>query len=152
MNRRVLARSGKGCEMVAGRGDAGQGAVNPGVVTGYVVTAWLFVASVLVQAFLAGRGLYDDHDLFDVHEIVANLVFLLALAQLVLAFLATKASAGRRMLIGLSTVILVLVVAQIAMGYQISDEPEAGAWHILNGVTIFGLATAHGVLAMGVRR
>lgn len=138
--------------MVAGRGDVGRGAANPGVVTGYVVAAWLFAASVLLQAFLAGRGLYGDIDFFDAHEIVANLVFLLAVVQLVLAFLATRSSAGRRMLIGLSAVLLVLTVAQIAMGYQISDEPEAGAWHILNGVTIFGLAVAHGVLALGVRR
>ena len=122
------------------------------MVTGYVVTAWLFVASVLVQAFLAGRGLYDDIELIDVHGMVANVVFLLALAQVVLAFLATKASAGRQMLIGVSAVLLVLTVAQIGIGYAIEDERGLGAWHILNGVTIFGLATAHGVLALGARR
>ncbi len=45
-------------QMSAGRGGSGAGEVNPGIVTGYVVTAWLFVLSVLVQAFLAGRGIY----------------------------------------------------------------------------------------------
>ena len=139
--------------MSAGRGGSGAGEVNPGIVTGYVVTAWLFVASVLVQAFLAGRGIYPgDRDLIDAHGIVANLVFLLAVANVILAFLATKASQQRGLFLGLSGLVLVLTVAQIAMGYAIEDNLDVGGWHILNGVLIMGLGTAHGVLALGNRR
>ena len=139
-------------QMTAGSGGSGAGEVNPGMVTGYVVTAWLFVASVLVQAFLAGRGMYNDFDLIDVHGMVANLVFLLAVAQLILAFLATKGSPQRSVLIGLSGLLLVLTVAQIGIGYAIEEERGIGGWHILNGVLIMGLGTANGVLAMGNRR
>ena len=140
-------------QVTAGRG-SDSGDVSPGVVTGYVVVAWLFVLSVLVQAFLAGRGLYPsyDTDLIDTHGIVANVVFLLALAQVVLAFLATKASRQRGLLLGLTGLLLVLTVAQIAMGYAIEDERGAGGWHIANGVLIMGLATAHAVLITGNRR
>lgn len=140
-------------QTTAGRGGAGTGEVNPGIVTGYAVTAWLFVLSVLVQAYLAGRGLYPgDRDLIDAHGIVANLVFLLAVAQVVLAFLATKASRQRGLLLGLSGLLLVLTVVQIGVGYGIEDELDLGGWHILNGVLIMGLGTAHGVLVSGNRR
>jgi hypothetical protein len=124
------------------------------VVTGYAVTAWLFVLSVLLQAYLAGRGLYPslDRDYFDVHEIVANVVFLLAVAQIVLAFLATKGSRQRGLLLGLTGLVLVLTVAQIGIGYGIEDELDLGGWHIANGVLIMGLGAAHGVLVLGHRR
>ena len=139
-------------QMTAGRDGSGAGEVNSGIMTGYAVTAWLFVLSVLVQAFLAGQGLYDDIDLIDVHGVVANLVFLLAVAQVILAFLATKESRQRGMLLGLSGLLLVLTVAQIGMGYAIEDERNLGGWHIANGVLIMGLTTAHAVLATGNRR
>ena len=139
-------------QATVGRG-AGSENVNPGIVTGYAVTAWLFVLSVLVQAFLAGRGIYPgDRDLIDAHGIVANLVFLLAVAQLILVFLATKASRQRGLLLGLGGLVLVLTVAQIAMGYAIEDNLDVGGWHIANGVLIMGLGTAHGVLVLGNRR
>lgn len=138
-------------QVTAGRGsDTGNG--NPGVVTGYMVVAWLFVASVLVQAFLAGQGLYDDIDLIDVHGVVANLVFLLAVAQMILAFLATKGSRQHGLLLGLSGLLLVLTVAQIGIGYATENERGLGGWHIANGVLIMGLATAHAVLVLGNRR
>ncbi len=134
------------------RGGTGAGEVNPGIVTAYVVTAGLYVLSVLVQAFLAGRGLYNDFDLIDVHGVVANLVFLLAVGQVVLAVMATKGSTQRSMLVGLAAVVLVLTVAQIGMGYAIENERGLGGWHIVNGVLIFGLATANLVLVLGNRR
>jgi hypothetical protein len=140
-------------QVPVGRDGPRAGEVSPGVVTGYVVVAWLFVASVLVQAFLAGRGIYPgDRDLIDTHGIVANLVFLLAVAQLVLAFLASKESRQRGLLLGLSGLLIVLTVAQIGMGYGIEDNLDLGGWHILNGVLIMGLGTAHAVLATGNRR
>ena len=38
-------------------------------------------------------------------------------------------------------VLVVLVVIQIALGYQLRDgSGEAGAWHVPNGVLIFGLS------------
>jgi hypothetical protein len=36
---------------------------------------------------------------------------------------------------------------QIALGYNAKDSPSAGAWHIPNGVLIFGLTTWQLLLA-----
>jgi len=122
--------------------------VSPKVVAGYRVTAGAFVASVLVQAFLAGRGLFVDFDLIEVHGYVGNAVLVLAVAQVILAFAATGGSAGRRVLVGLSGALVVLTIAQTGLGYVGRDEAEAAAWHVVNGVLIFGVATGHLALAL----
>lgn len=131
-----------------------RGAVSPSIGTAYVAVAALFTASVLVQAFLAGRGLYSDIDLIDVHGVVGNAVFLLAIGQLTLGFAATKGAAGRAPLVGLGAAIVVLTITQIGLGYSARDveRRELAGWHILNGVLIFGLASAHLALAAGRRR
>ena len=101
-----------------------------------LVTALL----VLLQAVLAGRGLLIDPDLFDVHEIVANLLFVVVVVQLGLAFaIGIPGKLGRRMK-GMNAALLVLLVVQIALGYSGPDSREALAWHIPLGVFIFGLA------------
>ncbi len=112
----------------------------PNLVLYYRIAAILMVALVLVQAFLAGRGLYDDLDYFDIHEMVANLVLLDGLALVGLAIAIGAPAAWRTALIAPNVVLVVLVVVQISLGYSISDSTEAGAWHIPNGVLIFGLS------------
>lgn len=138
--------------MGADGGDVGRGAMSPGVVTAYKVTAWVFVGSVLAQAFLAGRGWFVDFDLIEVHGYVGNATIVVAVAQIVLAYLATEASDRRWTLMGLSGGIVPLTFAQIGLGYVGRDEAEAAAWHVVNGVAIFGLGVAHGMLVLGVRR
>jgi membrane protein YdbS with pleckstrin-like domain len=113
----------------------------PKLVPYYRIAAILMVALVLVQAFLAGRGWFDDHDYFDTHEMVANLVFLNALVLLGLAIAIGAPAAWRITLIAPNVLLLVLVVAQISLGYSLTDgSAEAGAWHVPNGVLIFGLS------------
>ncbi len=102
----------------------------------------LTVILVLIQAVLAGRFLYVDSSEINIHEMVANLVFLVVAAQAVVTFLARKRGmAGRADLI-LSLVLVVLTFAQIGIGYMGRDHTAAAAWHIPNGVLIFGLAAA----------
>jgi hypothetical protein len=113
----------------------------PNLVLYYRIAAILMVALVLLQALLAGRGWFDDHDYFDAHEMVANLVLLNALVLLGLAIAIGAPATWRVALIAPPAVLAVLVVAQISLGYGITDgSAEAGAWHVPNGVLIFGLS------------
>jgi uncharacterized membrane protein len=106
---------------------------------------WLTLATallVLLQAVLAGRGLWIDPDFIDMHEVVANLLFLVVVVQLVLAFaIGIPGELGRR-LKWMNLVLLVALVVQIALGYSGPESREAAAWHIPLGVFIFGLAGA----------
>lgn len=105
---------------------------------------WLTVLTaglVVVQAFLAGRGLWlGERNLIDVHEMLANVLFLLAVAQfgLVLA-MGIPGAMGKRLL-GLNAVLAIAMVAQTGLGYVGRDNMDARAWHLPLGVLIFGLA------------
>jgi hypothetical protein len=117
----------------------------PNLVFYYRIAAVLMVALVLLQPLLAGRGMYagnpDDYrDYFNVHEVVANLVFLNGIALLGLAIAMGAPAAWRTALVVPNVVLVVLIVAQIGLGYGIRNSLDAGAWHIPNGVLIFGLA------------
>jgi hypothetical protein len=111
----------------------------------FQIAAGLFTVLVLVQAVLAGRGWFVDFDLIDIHGMVGNLVFLVAVAMVAIARFAMPESNERKTLVIMSGILVLLVVAQIALGYSATaDNPssEAAALHIPNGVLIFGLAAA----------
>ena len=95
----------------------------PNLVPAYRIAAILMVAIVLLQAFLAGRGWFDDHDYFDIHEMVANLIMLNALALLGLAIAIGAPAAWRNVFLAPHVLLVVLVVAQIALGYSLEDVP-----------------------------
>ena len=134
--------------MIADKRETEATVARPELLPVYKGAAVLFGALVLLQAFLAGRGLYKDYDLIDVHGLVANLVFLVAVAQVVLAFLVV----GRGAPLLLGGALVLLVVVQIALGYAGRDSGEAAAWHIPNGVLIAALATVHNVRVFQLRR
>ena len=89
---------------------------------------------ILVQAFLAGRALFGGWSI-TVHGVVGNITFAFALATLVLAW-----RAGQRPATAVAAVLVVLISAQIGLGYSGRETMEAAAWHVPLGVTIFGLA------------
>jgi hemin uptake protein HemP len=99
-----------------------------------IVTAILL----LVQPILAGQFLYKGHSgLIDAHQGVAYLIFLTALGQLILAYLARGTyGAG---LVGHNAVLFVLVIAQIGLGEVGKDHPGQLAYHIPLGVLLFGI-------------
>lgn len=134
--------------MIAEEREAAASAARPSLLPIYKGTAAPFGALVLFQAFLAGRGWFKDYDLIDVHGMVANVVFLVAVAQAALAFLAV----GRGVPLLLAGVLVVLVVVQIGLGFAGRESAEAAAWHIPNGVLIAGLATAHNVMVFQLKR
>jgi hypothetical protein len=92
----------------------------------------------LIQPVLAGQFLYNGHGgLKDVHEALANVIFITAAGQLVLAFLARRTYGVG--LVGHNAGLLVLIVAQIALGYSGEDHPKSLAYHIPLGVLLFGM-------------
>jgi hypothetical protein len=112
----------------------------PGLWTALKIIAAITPLLVLLQAFLAGRGLYIDHDYIDIHGGVANGIMLVVLAQAVLAYLAMARGYAGGWLFGICCALVVLVVAQIGLGYSGRDSADSAAIHIPNGVLILGLS------------
>ena len=123
----------------------------PGLVTPYKALAALTAALVLIQALLAGRGWFLDADLIRVHGYVGNAVFLAVVAQAGLAVALGPRGALRSQLLLVAGAIAVLAVAQIGLGYAGRDSAEAAAWHVPNGVLIFGLTAYHLALLSRLR-
>jgi hypothetical protein len=101
----------------------------------YEAVVYLLAFGVLVNAFIAGRSLIGEWDIV-VHGIIGNVVFVFAVAAVVIALIAKAARAT----IIATAVLAVLVFAQVGLGYSGRDSLDAMAWHIPNGVLIMGLA------------
>ena len=95
---------------------------------------------ILIQAFFAGRGLFLDNDLIDVHGVLGNVTLLLVIVQAALVLFAGLRGSTRIPLIVVSVLLVVLVIVQIALGYSGRDGGQAAAWHVPNGVLVFGLS------------
>jgi|DewCreStandDraft_5_1066085.scaffolds.fasta_scaffold00789_1 uncharacterized membrane protein len=108
---------------------------------------------VLVQAALAGRFLNDTaENLRALHGTLGNLVFLLAIVQLVLVLMAGVHGRTRAALLSMSVTLLVLVAAQVGLGYAGREQALPAALHIPNGVLIFGLLMSNISLGLRARR
>ena len=118
-------------------------AARPGLVQGLRILAPLITLMVLIQAVFAGRGLFINTDNFDIHGYIGNATFLLVAVQTALAFFAGFRGRTRATLLGTSVVLLILVIAQIGLGYSGRDGGQAAAWHVPNGVLIFGLTVSN---------
>jgi hypothetical protein len=122
----------------------------PQLVQWFKYVSALTAVLVLVQAFLAGRFLFAGSDLIREHEITANIVFLSALIQTGLLLGIGLQGPLRSRLLVLNGLLLLFVVVQIGLGY--SDSGTATAWHVTNGVLIFGLACFNLALAAQLPR
>ncbi len=112
----------------------------PNLLSWYRWLAIVTAGLVLIQALLAGRGLWINPDLIDVHEILANILFVVVIVQLGLTLaIGIPGALGKRLLI-LNAVLVALILVQTGLGYAGREEMEARAWHIPVGVLIFGLA------------
>lgn len=102
---------------------------------------WLSILTavlLLVQPILAGQFLFNGkNDYVDIHEMLGNVILLTAAGQLVLAFLA-RATYGIG-LVGHNAGLVVLVVAQIGLGYSGRDNTDSLAYHLPLGVLLFGM-------------
>ncbi len=109
-----------------------------GALSAYRALAHVLPVLVLIQAWMAGSSnvLFGSLDIVT-HGMVGNGTFLLALIVLALA-LVSRAGGPAVVVAG---VLVLLMFAQIGLGYIGRDTATAAAWHIPNGVLIFGLAT-----------
>jgi heme A synthase len=116
---------------------------------------WLAVltfALTAVQPVLGAFGFFrsaDDLDYTAMHEMIANILFLLALALLVLTFFAGFRHRNR--MLGWSVALLIAIVSQIGLGYSARDDASLLALHIPIGVAAFTFALIIMLLAFGLR-
>lgn len=91
---------------------------------------------ILIMAVLAGRHLTLGEQVIELHGWIGNGVFVLALAYAALVVAARLP--GRDF--ALAVALVVLMFAQIGLGYVGRDTAEAAAWHIPNGVLLVALS------------
>ena len=108
---------------------------------------WLAVLSaglVLVQAILIGQGLYPslDQAMVALHGTLGSGSLLAVLALTVLVLLSARRGEVSGTVAGLSVLALLLVVAQLGLGYVGRKNGVAASIHIPNGVLIAGLLFA----------
>jgi hypothetical protein len=102
----------------------------------HMVIAWLVVAGLVVQVWLAGRGVFDTSAGFAPHR---DLGYTLGLIPIVLLVLGLLGGMGRRVAI-LAVAIFVLVIVQSVLVFQRTSNPSIAALHPVNGFLILLLA------------
>lgn len=127
-------------------------AARPSLVQALHFVAPLVPLFILIQAFLAGRGLFLDNDLIDVHGGLGNVTLLLAIVQAALVLFAGLRGSTRIPLIVVSVLLAVLVIVQLALGYSGRDGGQAAAWHVPIGVLVVGLSVGVNALIDRCRR
>ena len=121
------------------------GAGRSPLLRAYVGLAHAVTFFIFVQALLAGRWA-SSGTMPGLHELVANFLFLLGAALVVVAFFARRQDAGApSFILWFSLALLVLIVAQIGLGYTARDNPDMRAWHLPLGVLLFGVGVANSV-------
>lgn len=109
-----------------------------------ITIAWLSPVGILAQAYMAGRGLFIDADLFGLHGGIGHGVLAVAI---VTAGVAWAAGLPRAVSI-LASLTVVALVVQTGLGYagRRSAIGAASALHVPLGVTLLGLAVITAVL------
>lgn len=102
----------------------------------FLGASWLLVAGLVVQVFLAGLGVFDSPDQFEVHR---NFGYTLELLPIVMILVGLVAGVGRRS-IGLTALVFVLFLVQSLLVAVRTDAPMVAALHPLNGFLILFLA------------
>jgi hypothetical protein len=113
---------------------------------------WISViisALIVITALVIGQGFFGGAPgMITGHGHLGNLIFTLAAVQLALAFLGyQRGTIGRNHLL-LSGFLIVLLFAQIGLGYSGSRSGASGAlvWHLPVGVLTMGVSTVNSVL------
>lgn len=114
--------------------------------------AWIVTVVVLAQAVIAGRSnrLFGSWDI-GLHGVLGNIAFAASAALLAVASVAAFRDGAdprpdRRPFFAALALVLVLS-AQLGLGYAGRESLDAAAWHIPIGVLAFGLAVWNLTLA-----
>ena len=106
-------------------------------------------ALIVITALVIGQGFFGGAPgLITGHGHLGNLIFMLAAVQLALAFLGyQRGTIGRNHLL-LNGFLIILLFAQIGLGYSGSRSGATGAlvWHLPVGVLAMGVSTLNSVL------
>jgi len=108
----------------------------------YVAVSVANAVIVLILAILGAQYFVQNTGLITGHGHLANLLFLLVLAQTALAFLLGAPGRFGRGLVLLGALTVILTSAQMGLGYGGRSNYDLVAIHVPNGVLIFGLAVA----------
>ena len=100
------------------------------------VIAWIFVAALVVQVWLAGRGVFESPTVFATHRDVG---YTLSIFPIVLLVLGLLGGMGRRVAI-LAAVIFGLFILQSVLVVMRESSPAIAALHPVNGFLIVLLA------------
>lgn len=98
----------------------------------------------VLQAFLGTRGFFSDPDLVNLHEMLANAMFLLVVIQTVLAWMLYSRSLVGIWVVVLNVALVLLTVGQTGLGYITRNADSfstAISLHIPNGVLLMGVST-----------
>jgi Family of unknown function (DUF6220) len=98
----------------------------------HLVLAWGFVAGVVLQVFLAGRGVFESTLLFKDH---VGWGYMLGMLAIVLLVLAAIGRLGRRQVL-YAVVLWIMVAFQSILVVLRSDYPTIAALHPVNGFGI----------------
>lgn len=104
--------------------------------TVHAVLAWLLVAALVVQVWLAGRGVFESPGVFATHRDVGYMISIFPIVLLVLGFLGGM---GRRVAI-MAAVIFGLLTLQSVFVVMRTSSPAVAALHPVNGFLILLVA------------
>jgi hypothetical protein len=100
-------------------------------------------ALVLVQAMLIGQALYvNGMTTVALHGWLGSGSFAAAIMLVVLTLVAVQRKEVSRLTLGLGLMVVLLMIAQLGLGYMGRRNGQAAALHIPNGVLITGLLFA----------
>jgi hypothetical protein len=104
--------------------------------TVHAVIAWLLVAALVIQVWLAGRGVFESPGLFATHRDVG---YTLSIFPIVLLVLGVLGGMGRRVAI-MAAVIFGLMILQSVFVVMRTSTPAIAALHPVNGFLILLVA------------
>ena len=104
--------------------------------TVHTVVAWVFVAALVIQVWLAGRGVFESPSVFATHRDVG---YTLSIFTILLFVLGLLGGMGRRVAI-LAAAIFVLFIMQSVFVVMRDSTPAVAALHPVNGFLILFLA------------
>ena len=97
----------------------------------HMVVAWITVALLVVQVWLAGRGVFDTTG-FDPHR---SLGYTLSLLPIVLLVLGLLGGMGRRVALMAVAIFLLIILQSVFVALK-TDQPAVAALHPVNGFLI----------------
>jgi uncharacterized protein DUF6220 len=114
----------------------------------FVAASWLLVAGLVGQVFLAGLGVFDSPDRFELH---ASFGFTLMALPLIMLLSALAGGVGRRF-VGLAGLMFGLFFLQSILVSLRGEAPAIAALHPLNGFLILFVSILVARGSLEVRR